>query len=397
MTVTVGRYDDRSWSGQNGKPGTTTYVTRPRTRGKGNSLKRRKSSVREYLEPKPYSLTVTEEQRGLFYVKLKPEEMISRGLSLPYCEVVAVGHQSATPPVDAAAKTKLLAKIRQTAYGSGFSPLVFAAEGREAMSMISNAATSIGAAVHGLRTGNVKMVAKALNLPQAKVKPIAGLRKNISGRWLELSYGWLPLVGDAEEGAKWLAQASQGSFPKKICRRVHYRLTIPTDWQRVSGLAASVDQVVDYYLQAIVLVKGLTPVYQPNLYSVAEVLWEKLPYSFVADWFVPIGDYIQSLKTDSDIKGTLVYSEKIVAVSDNIRPNPRFCDPSVGIPSLLANKTRTVQFNRTVESGLGSLITAPFSFNEGGAFTSWQRTANAVALLTQRNWSGLAKIWSRQK
>lgn len=281
----------------------------------------------------------------------------------------------------------MMEKIQRKAYGSGFNPLVFLAEGRQALDMIFNAAKSISNALQAVKLRNLRAACYHLMVPISGVKSRENwYRKNMSDRWLELQYGWLPLLGDVEAGAKFLAEAAENPQPfrdKIVVRKVYAEKQILPVSKRFSAYFNSRMLVVQHQIIIYKFVKAPTGV---GIYGVAETAWEKLPWSFVADWFVPIGNLLKSLKTASQISGTVVETVKIDAI---------YLEPSLAGGYVLnrhmlpiGDTLQKTYMSRTVSTELKPLSSATAvadSISNLKEALSWRRAMNAVALITQRS------------
>lgn len=378
----VGEKVTKMWSGSNGRTGSNaSYHVRPGTQ-----------KTRVFLEPQPYEMTKETDGRGLFRVKAKPtSDVYVPGDGI--LETTITGFVSVRPTVPVDQRYKLLAKIHEKVFGSGFNPLVFAAEGREALDMIWDATVRLGAAYHAVRTRDWRLLRKSLNLTPREAKRVSTLKKNVSGRWLEVNYGWIPLLSDVEDGAKFIAQAMLERSPSSVVK-VRLQPTRRTDVRTIwsSEWAGYTRTLWTTRLQAVVYVTQ-PPTYRPTIYSLASVVWEKTPWSFVVDWFVPIGDYISALETASKVDGKLVVTELTTGEATEPRPNPIQCDKSfIGYDSYLNSRFAQVYMKREVYPSLNAYIRPPLSLEWG--LSNWRRTANAVALASQANWSGLAKIFN---
>jgi len=114
----------------------------------------------------------------------------------------------------------------------------------------------------------------------------------------------------------------------------------------------------------------------------ASVLWELTPYSFVADWFIPIGNYLAARSLASALTGTFVTTKtrrvfcayEGLANTDNGIVRTVYTTPPKGNCALI-NVTRTVSTSLNVP--------VP-SFKTLDKVASWKHCANAVALLVQK-------------
>lgn len=167
------------------------------------------------------------------------------------------------------------------------------AEASKTSSLILGRAQQLYQAYREFRRGNLRAVARRLNLgPKA-------IHKN----WLEYKYGWMPLLMEVKGAAELLAQHhmerppmvvgngratdedqktqhvldssySSGSSYDESARRVRY-VRVKIECEITNALASSMQQM------------GLT--------NPALVAWELVPFSFVFDWFISVGNYLQAV------------------------------------------------------------------------------------------------------
>lgn len=122
----------------------------------------------------------------------------------------------------------------------------------------------------------------------------------IARLWLEIKYGWLPLVSSAFGVADYLRNKSKNG--KFRIKRSH-RIETLRFYERVSslGIRGLTRQRVttfatycgDYQVDCAWL-NNASRFISLNPLAIA---WELVPYSFVADWFVDIGGYLQDYET----------------------------------------------------------------------------------------------------
>jgi len=121
------------------------------------------------------------------------------------------------------------------------------------------------------------------------------LSKDLSGTWLEYSFGWKPLIADIYSSVNVL----QKPFVTPICRG---RATVK---QAGTDTIANppyyhyrdYDRVYKAEVESEVSITNW-PVWKANqlgLINPLSVAWEVVPFSFVVDWFVPVGEFLQSL------------------------------------------------------------------------------------------------------
>lgn len=114
-------------------------------------------------------------------------------------------------------------------------------------------------------------------------------------------------------------------------------------------------------------------------------MWEKTPYSFIGDWFVPIGAYLQSMNTLTGIVGTFILSVKAEKIGEGIQLNNARITSA--IPQLGDNRQVTGYMYREVSQS--PIVPKPLSLARPGEALSKERTVNAIALIGSRAWSSL--------
>lgn len=389
--ITLYETRSRVWSGQDSiKPTAprSSFPTEPR------KVRRAKRPRKKRIFPdNPYSLTVTHVREGWWRAAF-PNKTVS-GYKAPQ-NITLLKSQVYTDPKQ---EYKAIEKIQNRFFGSGFAPAVFAAETPQALKMIRDSAIRLGALIHSLRYRDRAGVEDALGTRTGNPRwrydgffeRLADRRRGVSSLFLELQYGWRPILQDAEDGAQYLAQALEGQIPGKVSVRKVWSQTWVTPSRAYSLYWECLR--VKFSLQYIIHGQGLSASRLPNLYTAAEVVWEKIPYSFVADWFVPVGSYVSALKTAASLSGCkVVRSLKREYEFDTIRCGATSGgQPPVSFVNAFGDSFhREIDFSRTVSDGLS--VPNPLAHLEGDLSLSVERTANAVALLTQRNWSGLASL-----
>ena len=106
------------------------------------------------------------------------------------------------------------------------------------------------------------------------------------------------------------------------------------------------------------------------------VVWELIPYSFVVDWFIPIGTYLENLNTIPSLRGRFMtttlrrFSGSAVSIS-----------PSYKWAVVPTTHTSQVFLDRKISTSLS--VPKP-SFNSFEDAMSPKRIWNAIALAVQR-------------
>lgn len=182
--------------------------------------------------------------------------------------------------------TEVLVKVsrRQVDLGAMFG------ESHKTLHHLTETVTTAVRVLLAIRKGNWKQAAKHLKLDWRHPG------KTFASRWLELQYGWKPLVSDIYDTAR--------AFQHGLDHRTHVLRAIRriTDSTTISSSAGTADvttitkQEWSYRCVAYFRPKDswINSMSQIGLANPAEIAWELLPYSFVVDWFLPIGNLLQA-------------------------------------------------------------------------------------------------------
>jgi hypothetical protein len=213
--------------------------------------------------------------------------------------------------------SKLLSKWRESEFNLGVS----VGEGRESVELIVNRMVDLAKAAKAIRRGNLGTALRHLaHVPKSQRRSAQiGLSVNaFSSAWLELQYGWLPLIKDIGAAAEMIKLHPKTSRVKaRSSNRGGAKLDSPS---HIGDIRVFNN---DKRLQNIVVVSS-PPSFMERLglTDPATIAWELKPLSFVLDWFGPIGDYLAALhavNTMPVVKCIQTFSSKQIA---NIAVNP---------------------------------------------------------------------------
>lgn len=272
----------------------------------------------------------------------------------------------------------LLGKLREKVAGSSFNAGVFLAEAPQALRMIYDSARRIDQALRYAKRGNFLGAARALTngRPNVRVPKTRATANN----WLELQYGWLPLLSDVYDAASFLAE--QYNVEQKFVVRVKKQIgwTITPNIGSPSSVSVSGCQGSEVRrIKAVLREKDIAKL--SGLMDPASVLWEKLPYSFVVDWLLPIGSWLEARGLASALTGTFVVSSKLLKTGGKAQYIGT--SPYIRLMTGFSQSSREEgSYSRTVDASIvvGTPETVPLSEVFG-----WRRAANAISLLAQRN------------
>lgn len=144
---------------------------------------------------------------------------------------------------------------------------------------------------------------------QVKKWQIGNLRKRdwfcIPDLWLELQYGWKPLMSDIFGALQHLEKASRDDellfSVKGTAKRT---VTVPRSFNAISGSSkARFESFQNHSARVKLWYKlnsgTLAELSSLGLLNPVEIVWEITRFSFVVDWFLPIGPWLSSLTGDA--------------------------------------------------------------------------------------------------
>lgn len=192
---------------------------------------------------------------------------------------------------------------------------VFIAELNSTANMVANAAKTIVHAYLAVKHGQFDEALKGLKLIVPKKQVVNWRReygvdpkRTSSNAWLQMSYGWVPLISDVRAAVNTLADISEidsnrtvrfyGSATEAFITTSKDELLFSYDYSwNVYG-----DIITEQEHSARVIwyacANALDIPARLGLTNPFEVAWELVPLSFVADWFLPIGDYLSAFSTE---------------------------------------------------------------------------------------------------
>lgn len=229
-------------------------------------------------------------------------------------------------------RNKCVYKLQDDIAKSDFNLAVSGAEASKTVQLITSTASRLYMAARALKKGRLGDAYRVLGLEPGKrrlPKPKA-VRNNAAGYWLELQYGWGPLLADIDGACSALAtrlnepqvpvfyseaRSGERSFRNVVTYsgRSTWEAVIP--WDVVSR---EVCRMGVYYrirngniMQAARL--GIT--------NPALVIWELVPFSFVVDWFIPVGNFLSQLSAYHGLEFVTGYQTQFYKHSALSGPN----------------------------------------------------------------------------
>lgn len=220
----------------------------------------------------------------------------------------------AWPGVPAGLDNQAVSALLSKAKGNQWNAPVFVMEGRKTAQMVFSRATQIVLAIRALRRGQFDVFLDNLHKVDRRDSKHRKVRrafnsdfgrdplKAASNMWLEYTYGWTPFMSDVRNAAFALMDAVEKE-PNRMARftgsakSVQRAFNPNVKWEvspeSTGPYFADVKDSVRYVWRAAPNDLDLPARF--GLGNPFEIGWELLPFSFVADWFLPIGDYLAAL------------------------------------------------------------------------------------------------------
>jgi len=210
---------------------------------------------------------------------------------------------------------KLLDKLSTKIRKNDFNGDAFLAEGHQTLSLLASTATRLAGFLEAVRHGNVYKAAKYLGGPRrssGKSKIINTLKReltpngqstgSLANAILEVQYGWRPLLKDAHEFGTALA-AIYHKIPHESYKVMRKKVDVQ---EQDTG------NVVFLVKTTKVVRLKVTIASEPSARDILHMndplaaAYELTPWSFIGDWFLPIGTWLSDVNLANELGITSV-------------------------------------------------------------------------------------------
>jgi hypothetical protein len=190
--------------------------------------------------------------------------------------------------------------------------LVTAAEAHKTIGTIIGTAGGLMGGIKSLMQGSPKKaVLKALlgqSYKEQKRHGKAWGSKSLAKKWLEVRYGWVPMLYDLEGS---LAALNRIRYPRFTARGFSRETGVKTTTGNTSidptfghsvNWKVTEEYTEEYRAYVLYSVKeDWFKAHKLGALSLGQTAWELVPFSFVIDWFVDIGEWLAAIEPRAGI------------------------------------------------------------------------------------------------
>lgn len=233
-----------------------------------------------------------------------------------------------------------------------------------------------------LKHGNIRSALRALGSSPREsrhqstgnpAKPLGA--DEASALWLEIQYGWKPLLSDVYQVASAMEHLNNPPVQYTVQTSRHKYHGEEDFWigefpYRVHNISHS-----DEYYQ--IVARGVEILSAPRTLGLQDPLsiaWEVMPWSFAIDWFIPIGSYLDNLNQIPNISATFEirhrHADKLTSGFGG------YLDPKYGDGLYYEDIFYSRTYSTTLDVPLPHFKSLPQAFSPAHIW-------NAIALATQ--------------
>jgi hypothetical protein len=176
------------------------------------------------------------------------------------------------------------------------------AESNQTLGLIGDSVMRLYKGYRAARKGDFRTAAKELGVT------FGHRGRKVANNWLELQYGWLPLLSDI-----------QGAYDEitRPARVNGYRFKVTSSTKESSksetfaemrntldtcAISSDIKKAIKVSLSYEVTSEALLLASQTGLTNLSTVVWELTPWSFVVDWFLPVGNVIEAMSATQGLQ-----------------------------------------------------------------------------------------------
>lgn len=277
-------------------------------------------------------------------------------ISHPYA-LVSTDKPAKAAEANSIALAKLLASL--TEERTQWNMAITLGEARETARLLANTASRLANGYFAFRKGNISESWRILrgrrHVPVSHQFNHRMLKRrardqnwkdDVSSAWMEYTYAWTPLLSDIDSAAKYLAEKHvRGYFPVQEVSRAHRLRYNYISSNHLNGNQYSYQvRLLDFVMSSTRYTYEVTPQWaydggkpstleELGFTDPATVAWNLLPLSFVVDWFVNVGQVLESLhefrqwKVQRGLKSSRVSLRRTQEMTKNWTVNYSYSPP----------------------------------------------------------------------
>jgi hypothetical protein len=303
----------------------------------------------------------------------EPTTYVARGL--PSFDRVKILNTTIGGNTSLTALSRLASQVK----GHDFNAMVAFADVEKTAELLVNAVKNALLAYDALKRRNFKDFERRINLAFQGGSSGARLaremkRGDIASIWLAAQYGWKPLISDvldAYDAFVVLRKSSREFKYKGSAKSEPYDVSLDANGLSSGPIVKCTDKVT-YRLwlkESLTTAQslGLTPA------GFSSVVWERIPFSFVVDWFIPIGQSLEMYAFFGSVGGSLT---KTSFRYYSGRSEPLYVDGVPHSPNWTTGSANSTGASMKREAG----TTADW-YSLAPNFKSWARSLTSTHLL----------------
>lgn len=296
-----------------------------------------------------------------------------------------------------------IATTQQEAYANALSTydlLTELAEGKETLSYLLGKVSGASTVLQKFASTDEETYrrARGLTSKQMLTSSDKALRR-LGSRWMEYRYAIMPLIYSMKDVNEMLAKRDAVFKTERSRQKIHHDFTrdeaLPAPWGVFTYTRCDLETIVSSTVKLGYDRGALQRVLSQTAFNPFKTAWELIPYSFVVDWFLNVGDLITSQTSinlaSQTVCCTSVRKRETTEIwlfdkSSDVSTANRSANPCGGAQSFNYVHTRNVEQvlqRTTVESYNRFLWSKPQPKLVFDPYLSWKRIIDGLVLSYQ--------------
>lgn len=194
---------------------------------------------------------------------------------------------------DASLSNVALIKARASLKRSSVNLGVAFAERSKTARLVGDTAINLARAYRDLRRGEIRNAMDRLGISSARGEPRGS---NAPQKWLELQYGWKPLLSDVYGACEALNGRHKSDWRVTAKGRAQSNRVITKMVPDQSGIVtARLTNSCFVRIDALPKNEAIISLASLGITNPLLIGWELVPFSFVVDWFLPVGGWLEGV------------------------------------------------------------------------------------------------------